>query len=142
MKTLLFSLLLLCSVSAAERITVRSNDAQVVAATLVLEAGGEGKAGMEAVREVIANRSRSSTLTEAEVCLKRLQFSCWNGSTVKAGIEKAKLHKNWLLALEVANAETTNHTSGATHYHTTKVSPSWAKRLTRTTVIKNHIFYK
>ena len=142
MKAALLSLLLVCSACAAESITVRSNDVQVVAATLVLEAGGEGKAGMEAVREVIANRSRSSVLTEAEVCLKRLQFSCWNGSTVKAGIEKAKLHKNWSLALEIANAETTNHTSGATHYHTTKVSPWWAETLTRTATIKNHIFYK
>ena len=123
MKAALFSLLLVCSACAAERITVRSLDTQVVAATLILEAGGEGKEGMEAVREVIANRSRSSILTEAQVCLKRLQFSCWNGTSVNAGIKKAKLHKNWSLALEIANAETTNHTDGATHYHTTKVSP-------------------
>ena len=143
MKAALLSLLLVCSASAAERITVRSIDTQVVAATLVLEAGGEGKVGMEAVREVIANRSRiSEILTEAEVCLKRLQFSCWNGRTVKAGIEKAKLHKNWALALEIANAETTNHTNGATHYHTNKVSPSWSKKLAITAKIGNHTFLK
>ena len=126
----------------APQITIRSNDVQVVAATLILEAGGEGAKGMEAVREVIANRSRGSTLTEAEVCLKRLQFSCWNGRTVSSGIEKAKAHKHWALALAIANSETTNHTNGATHYHTNKVSPSWSKKLAITAKIGNHTFLK
>ena len=124
------------------QITIRSNDIQVVAATLILEAGGEGAKGMEAVREVIANRSRGSVLTEAEVCLKRLQFSCWNGRTVSSGIEKAKAHKRWALALAIAKAETTNHTNGATHYHTNKVSPSWSKKLEITAKIGNHTFLK
>ena len=126
--------MLLCSSAAA------ATSQEVIAATLVLEAGGEGKEGMQAVREVIANRA--SNKTEKAVCLQRLQFSCWNGKGEEEGVSKAKNHPKWNLALSIANAAPTNFTNGATHYHTTKVSPSWAKRLTRTTAIKNHIFYK
>ncbi len=33
-------------------------------------------------------------------------------------------------------------TDGATHYHTTKVKPKWAKRMKRTAQFGNHIYYK
>jgi spore germination cell wall hydrolase CwlJ-like protein len=33
-------------------------------------------------------------------------------------------------------------TKGATHYHTTSVSPSWARKFPKTTKIGSHVFYK
>lgn len=115
------------------------NATEIVAATLILEAGGEGQIGMEAVREVIRNRAKNKT--EIAVCLARKQFSCWNNITPERGIIIAKRHPKWNLALTIVN-ERTNHTKGATHYHAHSVSPSWAKKLNKTTIIKNHTFYK
>ena len=124
----------------AQNITITVSQTEVVAATLIMEAGGEGRQGMEAVREVISNRAKGKT--EMSVCLAPKQFSCWNGISVQAGIKKAKRHPNWNVALQIAKAAPTNHTRRATHYHTTKVSPSWAKKLGQTVKIKNHVFYR
>lgn len=128
------------SLPQVQSVTITVSQTEVVAATLIMEAGGEGREGMEAVREVIANRAKNKS--EMIVCLAPKQFSCWNGIAVGTGIEKAKRHKNWALALEIARGKVTNHTRGATHYHTTKVSPSWSKKLAQTVKIKNHIFYR
>lgn len=128
------------SLPQVQSVTITISQTEVVAATLIMEAGGEGREGMEAVREVIANRAKNKS--EMIVCLAPKQFSCWNGIAVGTGIEKAKRHKNWALALEIARGKVTNHTRGATHYHTTKVSPSWSKKLAQTVKIKNHIFYR
>jgi spore germination cell wall hydrolase CwlJ-like protein len=124
----------------AQNITITVSQTEVVAATLIMEAGGEGRQGMEAVREVIANRAKNKS--EIIVCLAPKQFSCWNGIAVGTGIDKARKHPRWELALKIAKAAPTNHTKGSTHYHTTKVSPSWAKKLAQTVKIKNHIFYR
>ena len=128
------------SLPQAQSVTVTVSQTEVVAATLVMEAGGEGRQGMEAVREVIANRAKNKS--EIIVCLAPKQFSCWNGIAVGTGIDKARKHPRWELALKIAKAAPTNHTKGSTHYHTTKVSPSWAKKLGQTVKIKNHVFYR
>ena len=128
------------SLPQVQSVTVTVSQTEVVAATLIMEAGGEGQQGMEAVREVIANRAKNKS--EIIVCLAPKQFSCWNGIAVGTGIDKARKHPRWELALKIAKAAPTNHTKGSTHYHTTKVSPSWAKKLGQTVKIKNHVFYR
>jgi N-acetylmuramoyl-L-alanine amidase len=117
---------------------------EIVAATLILEAGGESDyRAMLAVNEVIHNRAKKRKLSIDAVCLQRLQFSCWNGIDVSAGIAKAKKHSKWSTALRIASSKSiTNHTLGSDHYHTHRVNPSWNKRLTKTVIIQNHIFYK
>ena len=146
-KTSLLLLILTCSGAASSlpphsvtKFQVEISASEIVASTLIMEAGGEGRVGMEAVREVIANRAKNKT--EIAVCLAPKQFSCWNGIPISRGIEIAKKHPNWTAALAIAKSKPTNHTKGATHYHTTKVSPYWAKKLQKITTIKNHIFYK
>jgi N-acetylmuramoyl-L-alanine amidase len=120
--------------------TVSVSRGEIVAATLILEAGGEADPrAMAAVREVIANRAKNKT--ELAVCLAPKQFSCWNKITVERGIEIAKRHPKWSYALALVNQKT-NYTKGATHYHAQKVSPSWAKKLAKTVQIGHHIFYK
>jgi spore germination cell wall hydrolase CwlJ-like protein len=145
----LLPLILICSGLASspqpQNVTVTKfqieiSSSEVVAATLIMEAGGEGVMGMEAVREVIANRAKGKE--EITVCLAPKQFSCWSGIPISKGIEIAKKHPNWTLALFIARSKPTNHTKGATHYHNLKVSPSWAKKLKKTASIKNHIFYR
>ena len=52
---------------------VRFSD-EIVAATLILEAGGEYHEGaMEAVNEIIVNRAAKRKMSEAMVCLQRYQ---------------------------------------------------------------------
>lgn len=113
---------------------------EIVAATLILEAGGEADPrAMAAVREVIANRAKGKS--EISVCLAPKQFSCWNWKNVENTIAKAKKHPKWAQALALVKGKT-NFTNGATHYHTKKVSPIWKKKLAKTTSIGQHIFYK
>lgn len=115
----------------------------VVAATLILEAGGErDPRAMAAVAEVIFNRAKAKKQTAEQICLARLQFSCWNGVPVSRGITKAQNHPKWNKALQIATAASTSYTNGADHYHTPQVKPKWAKKLKKTTVIGNHIFYR
>lgn len=132
--------LLICSTgySAIER-----GNPEVVAATLILEAGGEkDPRAMAAVSEVIFNRAKAKKKTAEQICLARLQFSCWNDRSVSSGISKAKKHSKWDEAYKIATASPTSFTGGADHYHTIKVSPSWSRKLTKTVIIGNHIFYR
>ena len=117
---------------------------KIVAATLILEAGGEYHAGaMEAVHEVIYNRAIKRKLTMAEVCLQKWQFSCWNDQDVAANIVKAKNHPRWAEAMEIIQSNITNYTNGADHYHADYIDePYWTEAYKRTTQIGRHIFYK
>lgn len=119
-------------------------EAEVVVATLILEAGGEGKVGMEAVNEVIQNRSKRRKQSLYRVVTEPLQFSCFNAGIEKA-VERAKKHPKWQEAIDILRSPITNHTLGSDHYHTLKVKPKWGRELLRrgygTKVIKNHIFY-
>jgi spore germination cell wall hydrolase CwlJ-like protein len=117
---------------------------EIVATTLIAEAGGERDfRAMSAVAEVIYNRSLARKLSPMQVCLQRKQFSCWNGKDVQSEIDKAKKHKKWSNALKIAqNLGSTNYTKNAQFYHTTKINPSWNKKMLATVTIENHIFYK
>jgi hypothetical protein len=57
----------------------------IVATTLVLEAGGEGTTGMDAVAHVINNRAKTNHNgwgnTAVKQVLRPYQFSMWNGYT-------------------------------------------------------------
>ena len=117
---------------------------EIVAATLIAEAGGErDPRAMHAVAEVIYNRSISRKISPAQICLQPKQFSCWNSKDVEDGIEKAKKHKKWANALQIAqNLGSTNYTKNAQFYHTIQINPSWNKKMLATVTIENHKFYK
>lgn len=139
----LFLFFILASLLFSSRQAKGQTAQEFVAATLILEAGGErDPRAMAAVREVIANRAKARKQTEKDVVLARLQFSCWNAGTASA-FAKAKRHAKWHEALELASSPSlTNHTLGADHYHTTKVSPSWSRKLLKTRQIGNHVFFR
>jgi spore germination cell wall hydrolase CwlJ-like protein len=114
-----------------------------------MEAGGEGRVGMEAVAEVIFNRADKRKLTPYDVVMQRLQFSCVNGRTAEEVVQIGT--RRW--PNQFADAENmvrdfsvgrkTRHTGGADHYYAhKKVNPSWASRLTTTAVIGNHTFLR
>lgn len=148
MKAFIISLILFCSTCYG--ITTSSRQTEIIAATLILESGGERDArAMGAVLEVIQNRGKQRKMALDAICLQRLQFSCWNGISAEVGITKAKRHPKWSRAVELvtrSSSSPTNYTNGATHYHASwmKHFPTWAKdgKLRQTARIGLHIFYK
>jgi spore germination cell wall hydrolase CwlJ-like protein len=115
----------------------------IVAATLILEAGGEYASGsMEAVHEVIVNRSAKRSISAAQVCLQPYQVSCWNSGNLATKLATAQRHPRWVEACTIVASEPTNLTRGADHYHADYCDPYWNKSMTVTIVIGRHIFYR
>jgi len=135
--------LLVCFILSAASVTAATKT-EIVAATLIAEAGGEKDTrAMAAIKEVIVTRASKRHMDTDKVCLQRLQFSCWNGISPDDGVRKAKRHAKWNQALKIAESKDyTNYTLGADHYHTLNVKPSWSKKLKTTVTIQNHIFFK
>jgi len=135
--------------STTNAVTVPSS-ADIIAATLIGEAGGEGVTGMHAVLNVIMNRSRGNFNLARSVCLKRKQFSMWNDAPDRAKVvSSAKKHPRWAEAVALVNQARTGTlgdiTSGSKFYYAhKKVTPSWSnpKVFERKTVIGNHTFGK
>jgi spore germination cell wall hydrolase CwlJ-like protein len=125
-----------------------ATDIDIVAATLYKEARGEGKKGMEAVNEVIHNRSKKKKKSLSQICTEPKQFSCWNNiAPTKDVIDSIakKDPKSFSIAKKIASDDLTNHTKGAEYYHTLAVKPTWGPKLKKsgyqTVIIGNHIFY-
>ncbi len=115
----------------------KGNSAAVnkIATTLVLEAGGEGNRGMQAVANVLNNRATKRGTTPAQEALRPYQFSMWNdfnagSENVSDVISKAKSHPKWKTAVDYAKriASLPDVTNGATHYYNpNKVNPKWGE---------------
>lgn len=116
---------------------------EIITATIILEAGGEYSDGaMQAVHEVIANRSAKRKMSMAEVCLQASQFACWKDASLLDQLAKAKRHPRWREAMAITMDIATNYTGGADHYHADYCDPYWNKHMKITAKIGRHIFYK
>lgn len=129
----------------------------IIAATIIGEAGGESKEGMIAVKNVLSNRAKSRGSSIAGEALRPKQFSMWNSATrgvstkddfnassIQSIIDASKKHKNWTSALRIARGNQNDLTKGADMYyaHNKIKPPYWTKDWTQTTVIGNHTFGK
>ena len=118
---------------------------KIVAITILAEARGEGTKGMYAVAAVIAQRANERKLTPSQVCLQRLQFSCWNGKSVKdlEHLLKVPQAKYALLLARNVSLLSREYVGFANHYHNNKIkTPYWAKGKRPVKIIGNHLFYK
>ena len=123
-----------------------TRETKIIAITILAEARGEGEAGMYAVAAVIAQRAFEGKRTPSSVCLKKWQFSCWNGKGVK---DLEHLLKEPQAKYAIALAKNVKQLSRefvgfANHYHATwmKKKPYWAKGEKPVKVIGQHAFYK
>ncbi|WP_299359274.1 cell wall hydrolase [uncultured Paracoccus sp.] len=109
---------------------------------IYFEARGEPQAGQRAVAEVILNRVDDPRFPKSVcgVINQRGQFS-YKGNSTRIR-NSAAYDRATRIAQEALSGAPRTLTSGATYFHTTKVSPSWSKRFTRTTRIGAHIFYR
>ncbi|MGR3662738.1 MAG: cell wall hydrolase [Paracoccaceae bacterium] len=117
---------------------------------LYFEARGESVKGQFAVAEVILNRV-DSVRFPGSVCKVIHQgtgrkFACQFSYTCDGKKETVHEPAAWDNVSKVANIMLTGVprelTRGATHYHTTAVSPRWSKVFSLTTVIGVHRFYR
>lgn len=124
----------------------------LLACNIYREARGDGTIGMLASGFATLNRQSHPKYPDSirKVIYQPNQFS-WTtyGKTFKVTEKEPWEHAKDLAKLLI-KVYTNNHvaymamdiTGGATHYHTTKVKPTWAKRMKRTAQFGNHIYYK
>lgn len=135
------------------------DDKEIIAATLIGEAGGEkDKNAMVAILNVLQNRAKIKGTSAAGEAIRPVQFSMWDKATsgvskkedfqkqkIKNIIENSKSHKKWDEALKLASTTPADVTKGATHYYAPKkVSkiPSWTNGWKETVTIGGHKFGK
>jgi spore germination cell wall hydrolase CwlJ-like protein len=133
--------------SHIQRVSISQQDRDIVAAALIGEAGGEGLRGLQAVMNVISNRSRGRPDRFADVVLLPKQFSYFNNKTPQEAVKRAKTHQRWSEAVGVVkqaeNGQLRDITGGSDHYfNPVKANPSWAKSMRLMVRIGNHDFYK
>ena len=123
-----------------------SREEKIVAITILAEARGEGHSGMYAVGAVIAQRAFERKRTPSEVCLKKWQFSCWNGKKLKDldHLLKGSQAKYAITVAKNIKTLSREYVGYANHYHATwmKKLPYWAKGQKPVKVIGQHAFYK
>lgn len=121
-----------------------------LARTLWGEARGDGVRGMQAVANVITNRVNRGGwygATYQEVCLKPYQFSCWLDTDpnyeklLRVNEKDSQFAQAVQIAKKAYNGELPDITGGAVNYHAKSVNPYWAKSMSKTATIGNHIFY-
>ena len=126
------------------------DDWQCLSEALYFEARGETVKGQFAVAEVIMNRVKSARFPTT-VCGvinqgtgKKYQcqftYTCdGHAETIREPKAFERVAKVAKLTLDGGMPELT---SGATHYHTTAVSPAWSRTYRRTARIGMHLFYR
>ena len=117
---------------------------------LYFEARGETVKGQFAVAEVIINRAASKRYPNS-VCAVinqgtgrkyACQFTYTCDGRKEIITEKATYARLRKIAKLMLSDMPKNLTKGATHYHTTAVSPNWSRVFPRTATIGVHHFYR
>lgn len=126
-------------------------DKAIAVITVAAEASNQSHPARQGVAASIFNRLADGRFgtTIAAICLKRFQYSEWNGdASDNANLERvAKLPDGDPVILDCAvaydeAAAGKDPTGGATHYHDTSIAPpNWTQGATRTCQIGALIFY-
>jgi N-acetylmuramoyl-L-alanine amidase len=127
----------------------------VLARTLWGEARNQGTHGMQAVANVVMNRTAHAQEkgrfwwgnNVIQVCQKPYQFSCWNRNDPNfskvQSVDESDLY--FASAVRIARRAVIgvldDITNGATHYHTKNIAPYWAKGRAPCAEIGSHVFY-
>jgi spore germination cell wall hydrolase CwlJ-like protein len=121
-----------------------------LAKALYFEARGESVKGQFAVAEVILNRVDSGKYPNS-VCgvvnqganrRNGCQFSYACDGRADTIREKAAYARVAKVARVMLDGAPRTLTKGATHFHTTNIRPSWARRFPNTAKIGSHLFYR
>lgn len=116
---------------------------------LYFEARGEPLLGQVAVAEVIINRkyhkrfpdSVCGVISQGASRKNRCQFSYKCDGIDEVYHEPKSYETLGKIAKQMLDGAARDLTNGATFYHNKTVKPSWAKKLNRTAVLGEHLFY-
>jgi len=123
---------------------------QCLSEAIYFEARGESLRGQIAVAEVILNRVDSG-LYPNSVCkvvhqgsknMNACQFSYNCDGKPEKITERGAFERAGKIARAMLDGQPRTVTGGATHYHATYVKPRWARKLVRTAVVDEHVFYR
>ena len=108
-----------------------------------MESRGQGVKGMQAVTWVVLNRTKhpSYPSTPCAVIAQPKQFS-WYGNKPPKVKEKDAYTQAERVVEGVLSGKLKDNTNSSTHFHSTRIKPVWANRLSYTTTIGSHCFYK
>lgn len=134
------------------------SDDDILAATLIGEAGGEDIKGFTAVLNVLENRAIKKGTSKAGEALRPSRFSMWNSVTknvsgrkdykiaeVKKIVDECKKHPKWNEAMRIIKSNPKDITKGSNAYYAFKGSnaitaPSFTKSWIKKIDIGNHRF--
>ncbi len=128
----------------------QSRDLECLTQAVYYEARGEGRAGMQAVAQVVLNRSRHPSFPKT-VCGVVYQGSnrstgCQFSFTCNGAMRGAVNRLAWNRARDIASSALSGQVFGpvgsATHFHTTAVAPAWRNTLVRVAHVGDHYFYR
>lgn len=115
-----------------------------LAEVIIFEARGESDVGKAAVAQVVINRTKDPRWGDSikEVVHQPHQFSYLKDKHKQTPPTK----HDWIAARKIAHGvisgTISNPVGEATHYHTARVKPKWAKKLEPVAKIGQHIFYR
>jgi spore germination cell wall hydrolase CwlJ-like protein len=137
--------------ATAEAMTRMAQEHRCLSEVLYFEARGETEAGQAGVAEVIFHRlasGRHGNTICAVVYEGATQTFCQFTFACDGSLDRPRTEDAWRAAQVLAARIMTGQVrapetlDGATHYHTTAVSPTWAPQMQRLARIGNHIFYR
>ena len=108
-----------------------------------MESRGQGVKGMQAVTWVVLNRTKhpSYPSTPCSVIAQPNQFS-WYGNKPIQIKEKDAYTQAERVVEGVLSGKLKDNTNSSTHFHSARIKPIWASRLSYTTTIGSHCFYR
>ena len=108
------------------------------------ESRNQGVKGMQAVTWVVLNRTKhpSYPSTPCAVIYAPFQFEWTRGGKTPQIKEKEAYAKAERVVEDVLSGKLKDNTNSSTHFHSTRIKPVWANRLSYTTTIGSHCFYK
>lgn len=107
------------------------------------ESRNQGVKGMQAVTWVVLNRTKhpSYPSTPCAVIAQPKQFS-WVSNKTPQIKEKDTYTQAERVVEGVLSGKLKDNTNSSTHFHSARIKPIWASRLSYTTTIGSHCFYK
>ncbi len=126
---------------STKKIKATKEDIACLALNIYHEARGEPVLGQIAVAQVTVNRALDPRFRGSlcKVVYSPKQFS-WTNKSVKVTDAKAYSQAVYI-AHGVVSGTIWLEGFTATHYHTTKVNPSWNRKLKKVITIGTHVFY-
>ena len=127
-----------------------SRDLECLTQAVYYEARGEGRAGMQAVAQVVLNRARHGAFPNS-VCgvvyqganrATGCQFSFTCNGAMRRGVNQAAWRRAHDVASSALSGQVYSAVGNATHFHTTSVSPRWRHSLVPVGQVGTHLFYR